>query len=380
MTAPIPTGSGRIFISYRREDTAYPAGWLYDRLVDHFGGGQVFKDIDSIVLGDDFVDVITQAVESCDVLLALIGDEWLTVTDAEGQRRIDDPDDFVRLELEAALTRSVRVIPILVDGARMPRAEELPDSLKRLVRRQALELTPSRFEFDTNRLVKVLGRTLESKADATDEIVTAAAAPPAPAAPAAAAAVHPSTPAAPPPPLVAEPVPAAGAAPAGAGGPPDQPPSRSANTPLLVGIGAGVVLLIVLVVVLITRGGGGDVDIDPANAVSGAGLELVDLAAAAANDPPQVGDTITVTFTLTNVGDETVDFEGTFVAARTPADDNIDSEQTNNEAQLGPGDSIETEASFELDSDGTWQFWPCYQLLDGSICPDEWQMFTITTG
>ena len=138
--APVP---GRVFISYRREETAYPAGWLYDRLANQYGGGQVFKDVDSIELGDDFVEVITRAVGFCDVLLALIGDEWLTITDEEGRRRLDDPDDFVRLEIEAALARKVRIIPILVDGARMPTDEELPDSLDRLARRQALELSPA---------------------------------------------------------------------------------------------------------------------------------------------------------------------------------------------------------------------------------------------
>ena len=154
--APVP---GRVFISYRREETAYPAGWLYDRLANRYGG-QVFKDVDSIQLGDDFVEVITRAVGSCDVLLALIGDQWLTITDQDGRRRLEDPDDFVRLEIEAALTRNVRVIPILVEGARLPRADELPPSLAGLVRRQALELSPARFDFDTSRLVKVLDRTL----------------------------------------------------------------------------------------------------------------------------------------------------------------------------------------------------------------------------
>jgi hypothetical protein len=164
-----PAASGRIFISYRREETAYPAGWLYDRLADRFGGRQVFKDVDSIQLGDDFVEVITRAVGSCDVLVALIGDQWLTITDAHGRRRLDDPDDFVRLEIEAALTRKVRVIPILVDGARMPRADELPDSLVKLVRRQALELSPARFEFDTSRLLKVLDLTLAEVRTAQDD-------------------------------------------------------------------------------------------------------------------------------------------------------------------------------------------------------------------
>jgi hypothetical protein len=150
---------GSIFISYRRQDTGYPAGWLYDRLVVRYAD-QVFKDVDSIELGDDFVEVITAAVASCDVLLALIGDQWVTIADEEGRRRIDDPDDFVRLEIEAALTRNVRVIPILVGGATMPRADELPPSMAMLVRRQALGLSPERFDFDTSRLLKVLDRTL----------------------------------------------------------------------------------------------------------------------------------------------------------------------------------------------------------------------------
>src|SRR6266581_6454255 len=126
MTASTPA-AGRIFISYRREETAYPAGWLYDRLVEHFGQGQVFKDVDSIELGDDFVEVISAAVAGCDVLLALIGDQWLTVTGEGGRRRLEDPDDFVRLEVEAALTRNVRVIPVLVDDAQARQAGTGPE-------------------------------------------------------------------------------------------------------------------------------------------------------------------------------------------------------------------------------------------------------------
>jgi tetratricopeptide (TPR) repeat protein len=152
--------AGRIFISYRREETAYAAGWLFDRLADRFGRGQIFKDVDSIQLGDDFVAVITTAVDSCDVLLALIGDQWLTISDEQGRPRLANPNDFVRLEIEAALTRNVRVIPILVEEARMPDADELPPSLAKLARRQALELSPARFEFDTSRLLNVLERAL----------------------------------------------------------------------------------------------------------------------------------------------------------------------------------------------------------------------------
>jgi hypothetical protein len=160
MTASTGDVPGRIFMSYRREDTAFPAGWLYDRLVSHFGREQVFKDIDSIELGDDFIEVITTAVGSCDVLLALIGGRWLTITGQDGRRRLDNPDDFVRLEIEAALARYVRVIPILVDVAQMPRADELPPSLAKLARRQALELSPNRFDTDTRRLLRVLDRTV----------------------------------------------------------------------------------------------------------------------------------------------------------------------------------------------------------------------------
>jgi hypothetical protein len=137
-------------------------------LADHFGSSQIFKDVDSIELGDDFVEVITSAVGACDVLLAVIGQEWLTITDEHGRRRLDNPDDFVRLEIEAALSRRVRVIPILVDGARMPRADELPESLATLERRQALELSPARFTFDTGRLLKVLDRTLAELRTAQD--------------------------------------------------------------------------------------------------------------------------------------------------------------------------------------------------------------------
>ena len=136
------------------------AGWLFDRLAAHFGKGQVFKDIDSIRPGDDFVKVITDAVGACDVLLALIGSGWLTSKNEDGQRRLDKPDDFVRLEIQAALQRDIRVIPVLIQGAQMPRAQDLPDSLAALVRRQAVELSPSRFDFDSGRLLSFLETAL----------------------------------------------------------------------------------------------------------------------------------------------------------------------------------------------------------------------------
>jgi tetratricopeptide (TPR) repeat protein len=152
------SSSGRIFISYRRQETAWPAGRLYDVLVEHFPAEQVFKDVDNIEPGEDFVERITAAVGSCDVLLVLIGPQWLTFTDENGQRRLDDPGDFVRLEIETALTRKIRVIPILVDGAKMPRANELPSALASLIRRNAVEINP--LSFDTKRLISTVQRTL----------------------------------------------------------------------------------------------------------------------------------------------------------------------------------------------------------------------------
>ncbi len=160
MTESTGTVPLRIFMSYRRADTSWAAVSLFDRLADQFGRDNIFKDVDSIDLGEDFIEAITTAVGSSDALLALIGNQWLTVTDQNGRRRLDNPGDFVRLEIEAALTHGVRVIPILVDGAQMPREDQLPESLAPLVRRQALELSPNRFGSDFQRLLPVLNRAI----------------------------------------------------------------------------------------------------------------------------------------------------------------------------------------------------------------------------
>src|SRR5215469_12903638 len=120
---------GGIFVSYRRQESAHLAGRLYDRLADRFGEGQVFIDVDAIEPGVDFAEEINRAVANCHVLLAVIGPTWLTATDERGRRRLDDPHDIVRLEIEAALARDVRVIPILVEGAAMPGRDDLPESL-----------------------------------------------------------------------------------------------------------------------------------------------------------------------------------------------------------------------------------------------------------
>lgn len=155
--------AGRVFISYRREESSGLAGRLYDRLADRFGDDQVFMDVDTIALGADFVEVITEAVSSCQVLLAVIGPHWLTITDQEG-RRLDDPDDVVRLEIATALGRDIRVIPILVEGAAMPRRRELPDELATLARRNALILRHESFRFDADRLLDAIEPILRAKA------------------------------------------------------------------------------------------------------------------------------------------------------------------------------------------------------------------------
>lgn len=111
---------------------------MYDRLADRFGEGQVFIDVDTMEPGVDFAEEIFRAVAACQVLLAIIGPAWLITTDEQGNRRLDDPGDIVRLEVEAALARGVRVIPILVEGAVMPGRHDLPESLAGLARRHAL--------------------------------------------------------------------------------------------------------------------------------------------------------------------------------------------------------------------------------------------------
>jgi hypothetical protein len=119
--------SRNIFISYRRDDSSASAGRLYDRLSAHFPKNQIFIDVDNLDPGVDFVDTIEQSVGSCDVLIAVIGNRWLISSEADGGRRLDNPDDFVRLEIATALKRNIRVIPVLVDGASMPPPRDLPD-------------------------------------------------------------------------------------------------------------------------------------------------------------------------------------------------------------------------------------------------------------
>jgi hypothetical protein len=149
----------KLFLNYRREDTAPYAGRLYDRLTTHFGRDQVFIDIDQIQPGEDFVEAINAKVGACDAVMVLIGTHWLEARDARGQRRLDDSEDFVRMEIVAALERKIRVIPVLVGGAAMPPRNQLPEPLAPLSRRNAIEITETRFHSDVDRLVRALDRS-----------------------------------------------------------------------------------------------------------------------------------------------------------------------------------------------------------------------------
>jgi hypothetical protein len=156
--------SGQIFLSYRRDDTAGFAGRLYDRLHDRFPQNKIFIDVDSIDPGLDFVEAIEANVGACDVLIAVIGKRWLVAANGEGRRRLDNPEDFVRLEIGTALKRDIRVIPVLVEGVLMPQPGELPDDLKLLTRRNAIEVSHTRFSADSERLASAVERALEKTA------------------------------------------------------------------------------------------------------------------------------------------------------------------------------------------------------------------------
>jgi hypothetical protein len=151
-----------IFLSYRHEDTAPYARLLQFQLRDRIPDTQVFMDLDSIEPGLDFAEVIREAVESCTVLVALIGRQWATIADEEGNRRLDNPDDYVRFEVQAALERDVRVIPVLVDGARPLQPQQLPPKLRKLARLNALELSYRRYEYDADRLLTLVQRVLDA--------------------------------------------------------------------------------------------------------------------------------------------------------------------------------------------------------------------------
>jgi hypothetical protein len=147
---------GAIFISYRRSDSQGESGRLFDDLIRQFGKDAVFMDVVGIDAGRDFRRAIDDSVQSCSVVLAMLGPLWLEAGDEQGSRRLDDETDYVRLEIAAALRRDIPVVPVLLRGAKMPRSEQLPGEIADLAYRNAVELTHARWKSDMQVLLKAL--------------------------------------------------------------------------------------------------------------------------------------------------------------------------------------------------------------------------------
>jgi hypothetical protein len=162
----------KIFISYRRDESGGHAGRVLDRLVNEFGRDRMFFDVDSIPLGKNFPKVLREEVAKCGVLIAVIGPNWLDARTEDGKRRLDNPNDFVRIEITAALQRDIPVIPILLDGAEIPNAARLPKDLKELALRNGLEVRHASFHSDMARLIRGLKAQLDRpSAPQVDSIV-----------------------------------------------------------------------------------------------------------------------------------------------------------------------------------------------------------------
>jgi hypothetical protein len=169
--------TAKVFISYRREDSAAYAGRIQDRLDRELGRDLLFIDVDGIPLGINFVKVLREEVAQCGVLLAVIGPNWLDVRDEDGTRRLDNPTDFVRIKIAAALQREIRVIPILLDGTRVPKADQLPEDLKVLALRNGLNVHHSSFHSDLDKLVRELKQQVGVPGQAASTPISASAPP-----------------------------------------------------------------------------------------------------------------------------------------------------------------------------------------------------------
>lgn len=215
-----------LFISYRRDESRHAAGRLAEDLAQVFGVDAIFRDIEGIDPGVDFSSSLERALGSCVVMLVLMGPRWIDISDAQGRRRLDDPQDWIRQEIATALSRNVRVVPVLLEGAPIPAAASLPSDLQPLVRRQAFELSDTRWRGDLQRLATALARIPElSRIDV---------------APPASAAAAPSPPITPPPPPARPPAFAPVPAPAPMPAPtPAAPPARSGRKAMLTGIAIG---------------------------------------------------------------------------------------------------------------------------------------------
>ena len=157
----------KVFISYRRDDSAGHAGRVHDRLHQVFGRDFLFMDVDSIPLGANFAKVLGEEVAKCDVLLAMIGPGWLDAHDENGNRRLENANDFVRIEVGAALKRGIPVIPILLEGTQVPKASQLPDDLKELALRNGLDVRHASFAEDMQRLIRRLKGAPQQPASVT---------------------------------------------------------------------------------------------------------------------------------------------------------------------------------------------------------------------
>jgi hypothetical protein len=167
--------AGKIFISYRRSDAEAYAGRIYDRLEGELGRDRLFMDVDSISLGVDFTEALRGEVAKCDALLAIIGEHWLDADDGKGGRRLDDPNDFVRIEIAAALKRSIPVIPVLVGNSRLPNIADLPSDLAQLCHRNGLHVHHASFGRDISKLINELKGLLDESGGqllASDRSVT----------------------------------------------------------------------------------------------------------------------------------------------------------------------------------------------------------------
>jgi TIR domain len=163
------TDTKGIFVSYRRGESDAHAGRLADRFIEHFGEHRVFYDVDLTEPGVDFIDQIQSAVDSSEVLIAVIGKNWVTATDSAGQKWLEKPDDYVRIEIATALKRNIRVMPLLVQGAAMPSAHELPNDLTPLTHRRAFELHDASWRKEVQDLTTVLESVVGRKEEEGEE-------------------------------------------------------------------------------------------------------------------------------------------------------------------------------------------------------------------
>ncbi len=154
----------KVFLSYRRDDAEGQAGRLYDRLNAAFPG-RVFRDVSGIDIGVNFAVAIQDAIAASAVFIAVIGRQWMTVANAKGEPRLMQPGDYVRLEVATALERHLKVIPVLVDGAKMPDGDSLPAELQELARINAIELTVTDYDHLVERLIEALEATLGKRGE-----------------------------------------------------------------------------------------------------------------------------------------------------------------------------------------------------------------------